>query len=246
MSTSETTPNDIIAAPAGAGGEPAGEARGERPSASEKGCPLCGHRSCAPFARDGSREYLSCPVCALVHVPRAYHLSPVEEKRRYDTHRNSPEDAGYRRFLSRLIEPLAARLGPGAEGLDYGSGPGPTLSIMFREAGHAMRDYDPFYAPDEAVLQRRYDFVTCTETAEHFARPGEEFARLLRLVRPGGWLGVMTQMLEPQVRFDQWYYKRDPTHVAFYSEASFRWLAAAYRLHPLFVSSSVILLRRPD
>ena len=29
-----------------------------------------------------------------------------EEKRRYDLHENSPDDAHYRRFLSRLLEPL--------------------------------------------------------------------------------------------------------------------------------------------
>lgn len=213
-------------------------------SAADATCPLCRHRPSGAYHRDRAREYLRCPVCALVYVPSGYHLSRAEEKQRYDTHRNSPDDPGYRGFLGRLFEPLAARLPPGSEGLDYGSGPGPTLSVMFEETGFGMRNYDPFYAPDGSVLQRRYDFVTCSETAEHFAHPGAEFATLLELVRPGGWLGVMTQMLEASVRFGEWYYKKDPTHVAFYSRASFEWLAARHGLRVLFVSSSVILLRR--
>lgn len=207
-------------------------------------CPLCRRRESTLFHRDPAREYLRCSVCALIHVPVRYHLSRSAEKQRYDTHRNSPDDPGYRRFLSRLFDPLAARLTPGAEGLDYGSGPGPALSVMFEEAGFGMRIYDPFYAPDRSVLRRRYDFVTCTETAEHFCRPGAEFRTLVSLVRPNGWIGVMTGMLEEAGRFADWYYKKDPTHVAFYSRPTFRWLARCHGLGALFVSPSVVLMRR--
>lgn len=208
-------------------------------------CPLCGHRPCRPFHRDSERTYLRCPVCGLVHVPARYHLSPADEKQRYDTHRNSPEDAGYRSFLSRLFVPLAARLPKAAEGLDYGSGPGPTLSVMFEESGFDMRIYDPFYAPDRSVLSQTYDFVTCSEAAEHFARPGIEFDILTSLVRSGGWLGVMTQILDDPARFADWYYNKDPTHVVFYSRPTFEWLARRHGLRPVFVSPSVILLQRP-
>ena len=61
-------------------------------------------------------------------------------------------DAGYRRFLSKLADPLMARLAPGARGLDYGCGPGPALAAMLREAGHEVALYDPFFAPDPAPL----------------------------------------------------------------------------------------------
>jgi hypothetical protein len=43
---------------------------------------------------------------------------------------------------------------------------------MLAEAGHAMALYDPFFRPDPAALERDYDFITCTETAEHFHHPG--------------------------------------------------------------------------
>lgn len=178
-------------------------------------------------------------------VPRRFHLPLDEERRRYAGHRNSPDDPAYRRFLARLFEPLAGRLPPGAEGLDYGCGPGPTLSVMFREAGFPMRLWDPAFAPDRTALARRYDFVTCSETAEHFAAPGEEWQRLAALLRPGGWLGVMTQFLEPDIAFERWYYKNDPTHVCFYTRASIAQAAARLGLEPLFVSNSVVLLKMP-
>ena len=61
--------------------------------------------------------------------------------------------------------------------------------------------YDPLFAPDRGVLQATYDFVTCTETAEHFHDPALEFARLDALLRPGGLLGLMTVFQNDDTRF---------------------------------------------
>jgi 2-polyprenyl-3-methyl-5-hydroxy-6-metoxy-1,4-benzoquinol methylase len=115
----------------------------------------------------------------------AYRPSPDDEIAQYETQDNDPADQRYRRFLDRLAQPLVARLPATATGLDYGAGPGPTLSIMLAEQGYNMTIYDPFYADHPEVLEHRYDFITCTETAEHFFRPGEEFKRLDKLSARG-------------------------------------------------------------
>ena len=159
-----------------------------------------------------------------MHMRPEDHLDPTAERRRYDTHENDPTDSGYRQFLARLANPLVERLMPGAEGLDYGSGPGPTLSVMLNEMGFPMTIYDPFFTSDQGALSRTYDFITCTETAEHFFQPDVEFKRLNRLLKPKGVLGVMTELLEFQV-FVRWRYVRDETHVAFYRMRTMAWLA---------------------
>lgn len=205
-------------------------------------CPLCTGATCVHWYRDHRREYLRCDVCALVHVRRAYHLAAEEERRRYDLHDNDPADPAYRRFLSALFRPMSERLTAGAAGLDYGSGPGPTLSVMFEEAGHPMRVYDPFYADDREALQQRYDFITCSEVVEHFARPRDEWERLVGLLKPGGRLGVMTSLLTSDIDFGCWHYKDDPTHVSFYAPKTIEWLAARHRLRAEFISTSVVLL----
>ena len=207
-------------------------------------CPLCGTPDAAPYHRDGARAYLRCAACALIHVPARHHLTADQEKQRYDLHNNDPGDAGYRRFLAQLFEPLAPRLAPGAAGIDYGCGPGPALAMMFEAAGFPMRLYDPFYAPDPGALAQTYDFLTCTEAAEHFARPEREWRRIVSLVRPGGWIGVMTSLYDEVPAFADWYYKNDPTHVCFYARATFERLAEDYRLQPYFPGGPVILLRR--
>lgn len=211
------------------------ESASEPPSAPV--CPLCAAKRVEPFATAYGRSYLECGVCRLIHLDPRMRLEPAAELAHYRTHRNDPSDAGYRAFLARLAEPLASRLSPGAEGLDYGSGPGPTLSVMMEEMGFGMTIYDPYFAPGTHALEREYDFVTCTETAEHFSRPGAEFVRLARRLRPGGWLGVMTTVYRDRTPFEQWYYARDPTHVAFYRDETMEWLARRFswvleRPHP--------------
>ncbi|MEX0741223.1 MAG: class I SAM-dependent methyltransferase [Phycisphaeraceae bacterium] len=170
-------------------------------------------------------------------------MGRADEKRVYDQHENDPADAGYRRFLDRLAQPLLGKLTRGMAGLDYGCGPGPTLSVMLEEAGMRMAVYDPYYAPDRSVLGKRYDFVTCTEVVEHFNRPAESWAELVGLLKPGGWLGVMTKRVIDRERFEQWHYKNDPTHVSFYSEATFAWIAERFGLGLEVVGQDVVIFR---
>jgi hypothetical protein len=138
-----------------------------------------------------------------------------------------------------------ARLPAGSSGLDYGCGPGPALAAMLREAGHEVAFFDPFFRPDRAVLERQYDFVTCTETAEHFHRPADEFDRLMTLVRPGGWLAVMTCFQTNDAPFATWHYRKDPTHVVFYREETLRILAARRGWTCGVPVKDVALMRRP-
>jgi SAM-dependent methyltransferase len=168
--------------------------------------------------------------CDLVFVTPEFHLSPEAEKERYDFHSHSLEDSGYRNFLNRLFQPLEKILPSGARGLDFGCGRTPTLSVLFEDAGLACDNYDLHYADDPAVLEKQYDFLTCSETMEHFKNPRAEFERFLRLVKPGGWIGIMTQLRDSAPPFDKWFYKDDATHLCFFSQKSFQWLEKTHDL----------------
>lgn len=189
-------------------------------------CPLCGGASTVLLSDD--REYRRCGTCALTFVPASQHLTLEAEKARYATHRNSPEDAGYRAFLDKLLAPLAARLPAGARGLDFGCGPGPTASLMMTERGFPCAHWDPHFAPDAESLGKTYGFVTCTEVVEHLRAPAETFAALERLLEPGAYLGVLTSVLEEDAAFPAWWYRRDPTHIAFYRPETLVWIASRY------------------
>jgi len=208
------------------------------------GCPLCSASETDHFLTVDGRRYWRCLRCALRYLDPGQLPTRQEELVHYRHHDNDPADAGYRRFLSKLATPLLKRLSSGLQGLDYGCGPGPALAMMLREAGHAVEVYDPFFRPDPAPLQKSYDFVTCTETAEHFHNPAREFDRFDRLLRPGGWLALMTCFQDDDAAFAQWHYRRDPTHVVFYRETTLRRVAARRGWTCEIPVKDVVLMRK--
>ena len=191
-------------------------------------CALCGGAT-TPFAPSPA-THVDCSACGLVTLRRELHPTADAELARYRLHENSPDDPGYRAFLARLVEPLVAAVTPGSEGLDFGCGPGPTLSVMLRERGLACALHDALFSPNPGALARTWDFVACTEVVEHFREPAASWRELLSLVRPGGVLGVMTQPLTGprEARFTDWAYARDPTHLALHRPRTLDWLARAH------------------
>ena len=209
-------------------------------------CSLCGSEPVRQLAVVNSKTYWRCDICHLTFLSPESYLSPEDELARYLLHENSPEDCGYRKFLSRLTDHLIPKLQPGAKGLDFGAGPGPTLSVMLEEAGFPMDIYDPYFARDTAPLERTYDFITCTETIEHFYRPAKEFHRFDQLLWRGGWLGVMTEMLESDEDFVDWWYHSEPTHVCFYKRETMAWIADRYGWRVEYPRKNVTLFYNPE
>ncbi len=207
-------------------------------------CPLCGKGQISPYHRDRRRSYLLCENCALVFVPPACRVDRETERAEYELHRNEVGDSGYEAFLSRLAVPLAARLPPGARGLDFGCGPAPALAHMLLRQGFQVSLYDSFYYPDAAALGGEYDFICTTEVVEHLHSPGWELARLWSLLAPGGWLGIMTKLVRDREAFAGWHYKNDVTHVCFFSRRTWQWWAAQQGATLEFIGADVILLGR--
>jgi len=207
-------------------------------------CPLCREDRNENFYQDQRRKFLVCDHCHLVFVPPEQYLSEADEKSAYDHHQNSPTDPGYRRFLSRLFLPLQDRLVPQSHGLDFGSGPGPTLSIMFEEMGHTVTIYDYFYARNPVALQQTYDFITATEVVEHLHDPATILPQLWTLLNAGGYLGLMTKLVRDQKAFATWHYKNDLTHVCFFSKATFEWLADQWQAELEFFHSDVMVFHK--
>ena len=207
-------------------------------------CPLCNTNQKLAFLSDAEREYYRCSCCDLIFVPREYHLSEIDQRARYDSHNNDPGDLRYRNFFKQLLVPLLAILPSNSHGLDFGSGPGPTLSLMLEECGHKVDLYDKFYAQNDAVFQNRYDFITATEVVEHLPNPLKDLEVLVKILQRGGILAIMTEIISPQLDFTNWYYKNDPSHVCFYSEKTFLYLANLLGLEIVTLSERVIILRK--
>ncbi|WP_306521662.1 class I SAM-dependent methyltransferase [Rheinheimera sp.] len=208
-------------------------------------CPLCLGKDNHFYHQDKKRSYFQCQHCQLVFADANSHLAADAEVAIYQQHENNPLDQRYRAFLNKLAAPLLERLGnSGLSGLDFGCGPGPTLSLMLQEAGQKMAVFDPYFANQPEVLTQQYDFICSTEAIEHFYQPVNEWALWLKLLKTNGWLGLMTKLAPVQAEFALWHYKNDPTHVCFFSRDTFLFLANRDGFSLEFIGNDVILLQK--
>ena len=208
-------------------------------------CILCHSSAVSSFGIFDGKQYWTCGHCAAKFLDKRHFLTQDAERKHYLNHQNLVADPDYRQFLDRLKKPLEKQLSPGATGLDYGCGSGPALADMFRADGFDIDLYDPFFFPDETIFNRQYDFITCTETAEHFYDPCSEFATLDRLLKPGGKLGLMTCFATDDNAFEKWHYRRDPTHVVFYKERTFQVIAAQYQWRCNVPAKDIVIMTKP-
>lgn len=197
------------------------------------------------FATDKKRSYWQCNVCHLVFADPTSWPSPTQEKAEYDLHENHLKDPGYNRFLSRIVEPVLTHVSEHSELLDFGCGPAPALIEQFRQRGLQASGYDIFYQPDPQRLLQQYDAITLTEVIEHLHHPWQTLQQLWALLRPQGVLAIMTQRVINAERFQRWTYKNDPTHICFYHQNTFHWLARALEATDIeFIDRDIVILKR--
>ena len=207
-------------------------------------CNICRSNAVSSFETLDRKKYWRCNVCGGKYLDKSYFIDTAEEELRYLEHNNDIQDKEYRAFLSKLSDPLKEKLSFGAHGLDFGCGTGPALADILTQEGFKVSLYDPFFYPNKNVLSKQYDFITCTETAEHFHDPFKEFNTLNDLLKPRGWLGVMTSFLTSDEMFESWHYRRDPTHVTFYCENTFEVIASQRSWKCEIKSKDVVLLQK--
>lgn len=208
-------------------------------------CPLCLNSSVQLYAHAIGSDYFECEDCSYIFKDRSKLLSSEIEKSRYDNHNNDSEDKGYVDFLNRLIVPLNERLKSGSRGLDFGCGPGPVIALEMAKLGHKVSNYDIYYANDTSLLDHQYDFVTSTEVWEHFYEPFKDIRKCWSLVKPGGLLGVMTYFIPLEKdKFYNWWYLRDETHVGFFNEKVFEFLAKELGATLEIINRQVVILKK--
>ena len=194
-------------------------------------CIVCKSKKTDFFYTTDKKTYWKCSHCLAKFLDQSHYLDESNEKDRYLEHQNEIGEPGYLEFLSKLSKPLQTKITTYDKGLDFGCGHGPALAEMLKADGYSIDLYDPFFYPNKDIFKKKYNFITCTETAEHFFNPSKEFKILDSLLMSGGWLGVMTTFLTEDSLFENWHYRRDPTHVVFYAEQTFEIIADQNNWH---------------
>ena len=207
-------------------------------------CSVCGSNEIRPFMLVGDKYYWTCNVCRARILSCEHWLSKEEEFKYYQTHENISGDPAYQKFAAQLALPILEKLVPNSSGLDFGCGPDSALSAILRQHGHNMTLYDPFFFPAKKSLKKTYDFIVCSEAAEHFHQPAKEFKKFNSLLNENGWLGIMTNFQTENARFKNWHYRRDPTHVVFYRKETFEVIGKQFRWTAYFPSRNVVIFQK--
>ncbi len=211
-------------------------------------CPLCSNTNSQFYHQDKIRIYWQCTQCSLVFVEQQYLPSLAREKKEYALHNNDFEDQGYCRYLMRIIDAVkeVTDIKNDITAIDFGSGPNPVLAHLMKDKGFQCQYYDPIFAPNPEVLSQHYDLITCTEAIEHFHQPSNEWQLWQKMLKPGGWLAIMTKRVIDLERFKSWHYKNDITHVSFFSNNTFNWLAAKDGYRCFFPQPDIVLMQKID
>ena len=207
-------------------------------------CSVCGSNELRPFMHVGAKYYWTCNVCKARILSCKHWLSKEEEFKYYQTHQNISSDPAYQEFAAQLALAILDKLVPNSSGLDFGCGPDSALSAILRQHGHNMTLYDPFFFPAKKSLKKTYDFIVCSEAAEHFHQPAKEFKKFNSLLNENGWLGIMTNFQTQKARFKNWHYRRDPTHVVFYRKETFEVIGKQFRWAAYFPSRNVVIFQK--
>jgi hypothetical protein len=204
-------------------------------------CPLCSGTS-KEYHSMKQREFLQCSVCFSVFTHPDHYLMAAEEQAQYECHNNNPEDVRYQNFVSPVTNAILNDFKPTDKGLDFGSGTGSPIVKVLEDNKYSIGQYDLFFHNNQGMLKQQYNYIACSEVAEHFKQPYNEFTLLKSLLSPGGRLYLMTDMFDENRDFATWYYKTDPTHVFLYHKNAFRWIQKEFGFSQLTIDKRLIVL----
>jgi hypothetical protein len=179
-------------------------------------CVLCSLPGCTVYHKDNVRTYLRCSSCGLIFVPSDYHLSIEEEKFRYSKHTNTADDKNYVAYLSSIADTVLTLPVQTPHVLDFGSGPEQVLAGIINDRGVQCASHDPLYGISADKGGEQFDIVVACEVFEHLRDIQIDIRLISRLVKPGGFVYVHTQLYDEVKDFVSWWYIKDLTHINFF------------------------------
>jgi len=164
-----------------------------------------------------NKIFFHCPSCELIFLDKKFYVSKNDEKNQYDQHNNSLENEGYVNMFDDFLDFTLKGLHVKSV-LDFGSGPTPVLAELLKRRGLHVEHFDKFYQPKKVYKNKKYDLITSTEVFEHLENPKEILNLLSNHLNPNGIISIMTLFhTNKQEDFLKWWYRRDPTHITFFT-----------------------------
>ncbi len=190
------------------------------------------------------RDFFRCENCSFFYVDPITQLTVAEESERYRFHENDNNDISYRNYLSEMLSPVKLYFQDSNSSLfhlDFGSGKSTTCEHILKEwslTSNKSYSYDLYFSPEHrpdvhAPGNTVFDLITAIEVVEHFREPKKSWMEIIKLLKTGGFLYVVTHILNKNIdvkTFSNWWYKNDPTHVSIYTMEALSVLAREFGL----------------
>lgn len=182
-------------------------------------CKICNHDTKVLLDTQLNQSYFYCENCEFIALNDSFMVSLEREKAQYENHHNSLENSGYVQMFENFLDFFWQNFTcKDTDVLDFGSGPTPVLAHLVKKRGATVDIYDKFYQPIMPPQTKKYDLITSTEVFEHLENPIETLTLLARYLKPNGHIAIMTLFHTNQKEvFLHWWYRRDPTHISFYT-----------------------------
>jgi hypothetical protein len=188
-----------------------------------------------------AESFIECLKCGLFFKPYEAFLSSEDEKQRYSLHNNSVEDESYLNYLEQLVDLIPSLEGPV---LDFGCGPTKGLEFLLKKRNFKdeVESYDPYFF-NKDLEEKKFKTVYASECFEHFNKPFETISEIKNLMSPHSLLAIRTELYSYELGpINEWWYFKDPTHVCFYTQKTFNWIAESFDFELSYIKSPNILL----
>lgn len=212
-----------------------------------KACKICSGETVTIVDEKFDNTYYRCLSCEYIFIEDMDLISHEEERDEYDRHENSIENEGYVNMFKDFLDKGLVPFVQSGYGLDFGSGPEPVLTqVIHRDYAYEMDHYDLHYQPERVFEDKVYDFIVSTEVFEHLPEAKKTMEMLTKHLRHGGILTLMTLFHEKDnAKFLKWWYRRDITHIGFFTVKTFEVLAELLGYEVLWTDNKrVITLRK--
>ena len=210
-------------------------------------CKICS--ASTTVIKDNKKEliYYRCTSCGFIYLDDSFMVDEYREKKQYDQHNNSLENEGYVAMFERFIDDaIAPYLKSIQTALDFGSGPEPVFSKLLERRGLEVDIYDFYFSPKKVYEYKKYDLISSTEVFEHLSRPIEILEELVKSLNNNAYVALMTKFppLDDE-EFLAWWYRRDPTHISFFTPKSFEVMAKKVGLKVLkILKNNVVVFQK--
>jgi SAM-dependent methyltransferase len=202
------------------------------------------------------RVFFRCENCYYIFTTER-NLSSEETKAHFKNQWIQKPEGAYPACCTLLHGLLESTGKPCRRALDFGCGNGGLVRSL-RERGIETFGIDPIpvendlahcvYPRLEDLPEKRFDMITALEVFEHLDRPSDTLSRLISYLSEDGFIFLTTALTNRALTgircFPYWIYQKDPTHVGFFDQRTFEWMATRFSLEIHIFHHDFVVLDR--